>query len=538
MTDPDTVHLGETGETSVIARAAGTLARVQSQVKQSAMSFAGRRRSYTRMRHQTLVLLRWLAIIGQTLAVLFVHFVLGHEVPLVWCSVPILASLWLNIVLFLRYAPVKRLSDREAAFYMGFDILQLSSLLYLTGGLLNPFAVLLLAPVTIAASTLSLRSALILAALAMAAVTLMGLFQIHWALPWPNGGLMVPWRYEVGGWVALVLAIGFSTIFAWRVASEANRMSDALAATEMVLAREQRLAAVGGLAAAAAHELGTPLATISVVTKELEREIKADSPLAEDVNLLRAQAERCREILNRLTREAKSDTAEPEQVSLLDLLEEVCEPHRLLGIEVLVQIHSDTAADSESQQARSKLAEKTEIWRRPEIVHGLGNIVENAVDFATERVVVEATLTSDTIRVRVIDDGPGFAREMLDHLGEPFTSTRSRIGEDLEPETIPDNVDDNHGMGLGFFIAKTLLERTGGRVVAANRSSATARADRPGLPTGAVVSITWPRASLSHSRSAGASKLVISSLGPKGGVIPNEIRIKSLLHFCNNRALA
>ena len=460
-----------------------------------AVAFAGHRRSTTRMRHQTLVLLRWLAIVGQTAAILFVHLGLGHPVPLVWCAVPVLASTWLNIYLSFRYPPVKRLSDSEAAWYMGFDIIQLTSLLALTGGLLNPFAVLLLAPVSIAASTLSLRSALLLALLAMVGVTAMGLFNFHFPLPWDAGDFDLPAPYKVGIWVSLILAIAFSGISAWRIAAEANRMSDALAATEMVLAREQRLSAVGGLAAAAAHELGTPLATISLVTKELQREVGESGPLADDVGLLRAQAERCREILNRLTLEAQSDASGPRAVPLRDLLEEVAEPHRALGVEIRVRIEYANGTNQDDQSATA-----FEVWRRPEIVHGLGNIVENAADFAEVQVDIQAEISPDALSLKILDDGPGFSKEVLDKLGEPFTSTRSRIGDDgpMDPEDA--DVDANHGMGLGFFIAKTLLERSGARVLAGNRPGTTDEDGGTMRPAGAAISVVWPRSKLDAAR--------------------------------------
>jgi two-component system sensor histidine kinase RegB len=466
------------------SRAAGALA-----------AFAGQRPSTTRMRHQTLLLLRWLAIGGQTSAVLFVHFVLGHKLPLLGVAAPIVASTWLNVILAFRYPLSHRLSDREATLFIGFDILQLATLLYFTGGLINPFAILFLAPVTIAAGTLKRRSVAILVVLSLACVTALALFRLHWPLPWPaDREFLVPRRYEVGLWVAMTIGILFSAVFAWRVSAEANRMSDALAATEAVLAREQRLAAVGGIAAAAAHELGTPLATISVVARELEREVDLKGPLGEDVTLLRTQAQRCRDILNRLTLEAQAGTELRTQVALRDVLEEIVEPHRAFGVAIRVDIHEE---DRRSHAGDGRRQQGPMVWRTPEIVHGLGNIVENAVDFARDHVEVEAVVSATTIRIRVLDDGPGFSKDVLDRLGEPFMSTRSRIGA---PESGPaaasdERLEEDHGMGLGFFIAKTLLERTGARVVAGNLA---AGEEPPGraAPRGAVVSVTWPRSVL------------------------------------------
>jgi two-component system sensor histidine kinase RegB len=340
-----------------------------------------------------------------------------------------------------------------------------------------------LAPVTIAATTLSRSSVVILVIIGLVCVTLLALFGWHWPLPWSDTGeLHIPRSYEIGMWAAMAIGILFSAIFAWRVAAEATRMADALSATEMVLAREQRLSAVGGLAAAAAHELGSPLATISVVARELSREVK-DGPLAEDVTLLMSQAERCRDILNRLTREAEASSAHHSAVALLDLLEEITAPHREFGVDIQI--------DLKDEMRSADTGRGPEVWRRPEILHGLGNIIENAVDFARDHVIVEAVVTAQLIRIRVMDDGPGFSRDVLDRLGEPFTSTRSRLSA---PEDGAKD-DEEHGMGLGFFIAKTLLERTGAKVIAANLSGTDQRA----AAHGAVITMTWPRTELEAS---------------------------------------
>jgi two-component system sensor histidine kinase RegB len=453
------------------------------------VAFTSRRASVTRLRLQTLLVLRWIAIIGQCIAILVVELALHHKVPILACGVPIAASFGLNLVLSLIYPTSKRLSEQEAALHMAWDVLQLSVLLYFTGGLLNPFSILLLAPPTIAAGTLTRRSVVLLVLLSLTCATVLGGFGWHWPLPWPpEQDFAVPRIYEFGEYCALVLALVFSTMFVWRISAEQNRMSDALAATEMVLAREQLLSAVGGLAAAAAHELGSPLATISVVARELEREINGEGPLAKDVALLRSQTERCRGILHRLTLDAAEVAAEPTDVPLRALLEEIAAPHRGFGIEIHIEIKEtpDMAENAVAQQ---------EFPRRPEILHGLGNIIENAVDFARTRVVVAADLDQQFIRIRISDDGPGFPREILDHLGEPFLASglmRLHPGE-TPGGTTAASIEDAHGMGLGFFIAKTLLERTGAKVSAHNIGSEQ-KAIGQGL--GARVTITWARQDL------------------------------------------
>ena len=239
------------------------------------------------MRLRTLSNLRWLAVAGQSAALFLVYFALGYRLPLLYCAAAIAASAALNIVLALRYPPAHRLTNREATFYLAFDVLQLAALLYLTGGIANPFALMFLAPVVIAAATLNLGNTLILAAIAFASVALIAV--VHQPLPWPAGeALLLPQLYQAGIWAALVIGIGFTSVYAWRIASESARMSAGLAATQLALSREHRLASLGALATAAAHELGTPLGTIAVVARELERALPENSAEIEDVRLLRA----------------------------------------------------------------------------------------------------------------------------------------------------------------------------------------------------------------------------------------------------------
>lgn len=425
-----------------------------------------------RVRVQTMVLLRWLAIGGQLSAVLFVHYGLGFPLPLGLCMAAIAASAWLNVFLSLRYRSTVRLPERTAAILFGFDILQLAALLYLTGGLENPFAVLFLVPVTISATTLSLRSTALLLALAFVCVTFVGLF--HEPLPWyPEQTLRLPFAYQVGIWTALLLGLGFLTAYALRIAQESRRMSDALAATQLVLARAQRLSALDGLAAAAAHELGTPLSTIALVSKELQRESPLDPRFKEDLALLHSQAARCRDILSQLTDRPEQDDIVYSRLPLHVLLDEVIQPHRDGDIRFEVGI----------EKAEPGVPEPT-VWRRPEIGYGLGNIIENAADFARTQVRVTARYDAERLVMMVADDGPGFLPEVIDRLGEPYVTTRYRPsggGRDA-PSTDRDNHDE--GMGLGFFIAKTLLERTGAAVDVANRADGA---------TGAVVTIDWPR---------------------------------------------
>ncbi len=422
------------------------------------------------LRLRTLVRLRWLAVVGQLGAVLFVQYWLGFKLPLSACLGLIALSAWLNIFLNLRWRGSLRLSSLSAGMLLAYDVAQLAGLLFLTGGLQNPFAFLFLVPVTVSATSLPLPWTASLAGFGLACASVLALY--HYPLPWSlNHPLDLPNAYVAGMWTALVSGAVFSAIYARRIAEEARQMSIALAATEMVLAREQRLSALDGLAAAAAHELGTPLATIALVAKELKRELPQSSPHGEDIDLLISQAARCREILSRLAVPEQLSDEMYQQVTLAAMLEDMVAPLR--GSDVVIAV--DLApADAKSQQPGP-------IFRRnPAITYGLSNLLENALDFAASRVDVKARWQQSQIQLTVSDDGPGFDQSIFDRLGDPFVTTRPGYGESASQE--PGQHD---GMGLGLFIAKTLLERSGAVVQISNKL----------FPTqGAQVQITWPRA--------------------------------------------
>src|SRR5205814_6831325 len=264
---------------------------------------------------------------GQSAALFVVHFGLNYRLPLLRCLIAILSSAALNALLAIRFPATPRLRNRDATLFLGFDVLQLGALLYLTGGIENPFSLMFLAPVVIAAATLYLGNTLILAALALASASFIAL--VHYPLPWvPGQQLDLPPLYQGGIWASLVIGIGFTSIYAWRIASEASRMQAGLAATQLALAREHRLGSLGALATAAAHELGTPLGTIAVVARELERSLPPTSPEAEDVRLLRAEAERCRAILTKLARPEESVIGAMERLPLGALLDDLASDYR------------------------------------------------------------------------------------------------------------------------------------------------------------------------------------------------------------------
>lgn len=413
------------------------------------------------LRLETLVRLRWLAVAGQTVAVLFVYNGLRFPLPIGQCFTLIAVSALLNIALRLRFSASLRFGNRPALALLAYDALQLAGLLYLTGGLENPFALLLLVPVIVSATALGSRPTILLGFLVIALASLLAVR--HQPLPWyPGESLPLPLVYVSGVWVALVSACIFIGVYTYRVAKEARRLATALNATELVLAREQHLSALDGLAAAAAHELGTPLATIALVAKELERELPADSAYAEDVALLKSQSERCRDILAKLTSLSGQPDHMLARLPLSHLLEEVVAPYRVFG--VTIAIASPQGAGPEPVGLRN-----------PAIVYGLANLAENAVDFARSQVDITSEWTDTEVAVTIADDGPGFAPGIIDRIGEPYVTSRGPSASDD---------DETGGLGLGFFIAKTLLERTGARLHFANRSTP---------ETGAVVRVVWPR---------------------------------------------
>jgi two-component system sensor histidine kinase RegB len=429
------------------------------------------------VRLRTLMNLRWVAAAGQAAAVLVAQFGFGLDLPLGWCLAAIAAPVAVNLVAWRRHPAAKRLSERDAMLSLLFDLSQVSALLALTGGLTNPFAVLLLAPVTIAASVLALRSTLILASAAMAFTTAMLVY--HHPLAFSDGeSLRPPDVYLLGLWAALTLGIAFMALYTRRIGVETARMAEALSAAQLALSREQRLTAIGALAAAAAHELGTPLATIKLISGELARDLKDSPEHAEDLALLRAQADRCREILRDLSQGGREDT-HVRHAPVTAIIDEAARPHRDRGKAIVVRVNGRPAGEVGEAQPM--------VVRRPEIIHGLRNLVQNAVDFAQDTIWVDVREREATLRVSVGDDGPGFKPEVLDLLGDPYVTTRGR--------NRPKNEGEYQGMGLGLFIAKTLLERTGARIVFTNGAALTEGGGLRAVagPTGAIVAAIWPR---------------------------------------------
>ncbi len=371
-------------------------------------------RRYVRL--DTILRLRWLAALGQLAAIFIVAQGLEFDVPIVPCVSIVGLSAALNLALQIAFNPMQRLEPVYAAALLALNIVELAGLLFFTGGLQNPFSFLFLAPVLISATALPIRLTIAIGVLAVACASALVFFHF--------------------------------------------KLSDALAATELVLTREQHLTQIDGLAAAAAHELGTPLSTIFLIARELEKTVQ-EGHLASDLKTLREQAQRCRDILAKITQLSASG-APFDRMPLSTLIEETVAPHRDFGVAIKVRLA--VAATREPVGARN-----------PAVLYGVGNILENAVDFARTTVEVNAWWNADTVEIVISDDGPGIAPDMLKRIGEPYLSRR-RSADEVQSE--------HGGLGLGIFIARTLLERTGAKVSFSNRV----------FPDhGAVVHIVWPR---------------------------------------------
>ncbi|MDE1933197.1 ActS/PrrB/RegB family redox-sensitive histidine kinase [Bradyrhizobium sp.] len=416
------------------------------------------------VRLDTLLRLRWLAALGQLAAIFIVQQGLEFDVEVVPCLAIIGFSALLNLFLQLWYNPMERLEPFFAAALLAINIIELAGLLFFTGGLQNPFSFLFLAPVLISATALPIRLTIALGLLAVACASVLVFFSFP--LPWDSDDpLVLPPIYLFGVWLSIVVAIGVTSLYAFQVAEEARKLSDALAATELVLAREQHLTQLDGLAAAAAHELGTPLSTIFLISRELEQDLKDQPQFAADIRTLREQTQRCRDILGKIT-QLSSSGAPFDSMPLSALIEETVAPHRDFGVAIKVRIA--VSGTPEPIGARN-----------PAIIYGVGNILENAVDFARESVEVNAWWNAESVEIVISDDGPGIAPDLLKRIGEPYLSRRR------ETEEVRGSSGGLHsGLGLGVFIARTLLERTGAKVSFTNRV----------FPDhGAVVQIVWPR---------------------------------------------
>lgn len=429
---------------------------------------------------RTLIMLRWMAVVGQLGAILAAKVIFGLQLPLGLCLLAVSAAMSVNFILGAVYPPTKRLSDVESLAALMFDVFQLGALVFLTGGLTNPFALLMLAPVIVSASALSLRSTLILGAVSALLTTVVFLVQLP--LLQQDGTVFdTPLLFRFGFWISILIGIAFLGLYARKVSTDLNAMSDALLATQMALSREQKLTDLGGVVAAAAHELGTPLATIKLISTELMRDLADQPALQEDVATIRAQADRCRDILREMGKAGKDDLL-IRAAPLSEVLREAAQPHLARGKALHFDLKPREAGDGEPH-----------ILRRPEIIHGLRNLIQNAVDFAAANVWIDGTWSQGEIIISIVDDGAGYPAQLIGRIGEPFLRSKSSGGAERP---------DYEGMGLGLFIAKTLLERTGATMSFANATDPFLTKQEAPQRCGAIVEAIWPRALLAADRGA------------------------------------
>lgn len=435
------------------------------------------------VRLRTLIVLRWIAIFGQLAAITVAQRLFDLDLELGFCFLAIGASIVANLIAEFVYPENKRLNEGEVAGMLVFDIIQLTFLVGLTGGLNNPFALLILAPVAISAMALKPRTTTAIAALTIVLVSIVTVW--HLPLRTDMGFVMrMPQVFVYGFWVAITIGVVFLSVYAGRVTAEVHAMSEALTATQMALAREQKLTDLGGVVAAAAHELGTPLATIKLASAELIEELEDQPELREDAKLIRDQADRCRDILRSMGQVGKDDL-HMRRAPLAAIVREAAEPHASRGKKLHYNIGPLRDAD----------VRQPVIERRPEIIHGLRNLVQNAVDFAAANIWIDIFWDEDFVSVRIVDDGPGFSPLVINRLGDPFVSRRRRV-------TVGKRRPGYEGMGLGLFIAKTLLERSGAEMSFANGSDPGDTDATPGERTGAIVEARWRKSTFADAEDA------------------------------------
>ena len=403
---------------------------------------------------KTLVFLRWIAIFGQLFSVNLVYFFLNLDFPILLCHIAIAIGLFTNI--YLQFAlKANLLKDLYSCSFLMYDIFQLSILLFLTGGIFNPFAILLIVPTIVSSTFLSMGSTIILGSSTIFLLFILTFFKMplpgmeEYVLSFPN-------YYVTGILISLIIGLIFLSYFGIRFAGETKKRSDALNKLQQILAKEYELESLGGQAAAAAHSLGTPLATISVVSKEMRKEVGDDSKLTKDIDLLISQTKRCSEILKKISQKKIISDEFLSSMTFEDLLEEI-----------IKSFQESTEKNMKLNTERD--TNKIDIKRNPELVYGLRNFIGNAIKFARQKVVI--SIISDNINLNILieDDGPGFPEDIIKALGEPYIKSRSKLYKD------------NAGLGLGTFLGKTLLERKSAVISFENRSSL----------NGARVKIKW-----------------------------------------------
>ena len=385
----------------------------------------------------TLTVLRYIAIFGQFIAINIVFFYLDLQFPLKESYIIILIGLITNLYLQFR-VKVNQLKDTYASLYLLYDLFQLSSLLYLTGGILNPFSILLIIPTIVSSTFLSMGTTIILGVITSFLLFILSF--VYLPLPGLEKNIFdVPNFYKLGILTAILIGLVFLSYFGIRFAGETKKRSEALRKLQEVISKEYELESLGGQAAAAAHSLGTPLATISVVAKELKKEIGDNKEISKDIDLLISQTKRCSEILKQISKKQIKEDIFLSSIKFEDLLEEIINSFKETSSKNL---------DLEITKDNNKIA----IKRTPEIIYGLRNFIGNAVKFSKSQVNVNLRSDQKIIEIKINDDGPGIPEDIIQKFGEPYIRSRSK------------ELSANSGLGLGTFLGKTLLERQGAKL--------------------------------------------------------------------------
>ena len=386
---------------------------------------------------KTLVTLRYIAIFGQLFAINVVFNYLNLNFPIIESHIIIFIGLSTNVYLQFKIKS-NQLKDIFASLFLIYDLIQLSALLYLTGGIFNPFSFLLIIPAIVSSTFLSMGTTIILGFITSILLFLLSIFY----LPLPGievSNLIFPIFYKTGILIAILIGLIFLSYFGIRFAGENKKRSEAFNKLQEVISKEYELESLGGQAAAAAHSLGTPLATISVVAKELKKDIGDNTEYSKDIDLLISQTKRCSEILKKISRKQIEDDQFISSVKTEDLIEEIIDSFRETSSKKISLI-----CDEDKN--------KINIQRTPEIIYGFRNFIGNSVKFSKSEVVIYLKSNEKIISIIINDDGPGFPDDIKNILGEPYIKSKSKT------------VSSNSGLGLGTFLGKTLLEKQGAKV--------------------------------------------------------------------------
>ena len=411
-----------------------------------------------KLEKSTVVILRWIALIGQLITIYVVHFVINFDLPIILCSITIFFGGLTNIFIQFNFKK-NQLSNTESTILLFYDVIQLSVLIFLTGGVTNPFIIFLIVPAIISSTLLNLSSTIFLSIITILSMILLTFN--HLDLP-GSGDLHfhVPDYYVYSIPTALIVVLIFLNYFGFRFGYDARKRGNALSKLEIVLAKEQELESIGHQAAAAAHSLGTPLSTITVIAKELKKDLGINSEFNKDLDILIQQSKKCGDILKKISQNKIVDDEYVLNISLQDLLFEISKSFEEISKN---KIKLNFSEDSQ----------KIPIKRSPEITYGIRNFVGNAVKFANKKIEIDLLNDNINTTIRISDDGPGFPGDIANIIGEPYIASKSK------------KLKSKAGLGLGTFIGKTLLERKKA-IIEFSQSSL----------GGALVEISWKNSDL------------------------------------------